>query len=247
MDTTSTRAADAYERHRRELLAYATRLVARPEVAEELVQDAAVRMLASGAVPREPSEARAWLFKVVTNLAIDHLRRHSTWRELVLVDAKERCARDDQFIAMSRSMRGSGEQKAIAIEHLTVCFSCTVRNLAPFEAAALLLKEMYEFSTSETATALDATEGQVKNWLQQARRTLEVRYAETCALVAKDGVCHQCVELDRFFNGTARNPLEGTAGDLDARLAILRRDREAPLGTWHRHMLRILVDAIAGG
>ena len=228
MDTTSTRAADAYERHRRELLAYATRLVARPEVAEELVQDAAVRMLASGAVPSDPSEARAWLFRVVTNLAIDHLRRHSTWRELVLVDTKERCARDNQFIAMSRSMRGSAEQKAIAIEHLTVCFSCTVRNLAPFEAAALLLKEMYEFSTSETATALDATEGQVKNWLQQARRTLEVRYAETCALVAKDGVCHQCVELDRFFNGTERNPLEGTAGDLDARLAILRRDREAP-------------------
>lgn len=99
---TEERAA-LFQRHRRELLAYATRLVARPEVAEELVQDAAVRMLAS-TVPGEPGEARAWLFKVVTHLGIDYLRRHSTWRELVLVDTKERCARDEGFVAQSWSV-----------------------------------------------------------------------------------------------------------------------------------------------
>lgn len=246
MLTTDARAA-AYQLHRRELTAYATRLVVRPEVAEELVQDAAVRLLGSEFVPTEPAEVRAWLFKVVTNLAIDHLRRHSTWRELVLVDTKARCERDEAFIAASRSMRGSPEQKTIAREHLMVCFSCTLRNLAPFEAAALLLREVYGFSTRETASNLDATEVQVKNWLQQARRTLEARYARTCALVTKEGVCHQCVELDRFFNASERDPLDGTARDVEARLAIVRREREAALGPWHRQMLRILDDVISDG
>jgi RNA polymerase sigma-70 factor, ECF subfamily len=246
MLTTDARAA-AYQLHQRELTAYATRLVVRPEVAEELVQDAAVRLLGSEVVPTESAEVGAWLFKVVTNLAIDHLRRHSTWRELVLVDTKARCERDEAFISASRSMRGSPEQKAIAREHLMACFSCTLRNLAPFEAAALLLREVYGFSTRETASNLDATEVQVKNWLQQARRTLEARYARTCALVTKEGVCHQCVELDRFFNASERDPLDGTARDIEARLAIVRREREATLGPWHRQMLRILDDVISDG
>jgi RNA polymerase sigma-70 factor, ECF subfamily len=243
-----TKGAEAlYERHRRELLAYLTRLVVRPEIAEELVQETAVRMLAATAMPTAPAEARAWLFKVATNLAVDHLRRHSTWRELVLVDTKERCARDEAFVAQSRSRRGTPEQKAIAKEHLVVCFSCTLRSLAPYEASALLLREVHGFSTSETAEALDATPVQVKNWLQRARRTLEARYARTCALVTKEGVCHQCVELDGFFNGQVRDPLEGTARDVAARLTILRDQREGSLGAWHRAMLRVLDEVISSG
>lgn len=239
--------AAVYERHRRELLAYAARLVVRPDVAEEIVQDAAVRMLAAAAMPEAPADARAWLFKIVTNLAIDHLRRHSTWRELVLVDTRDRCAGDEAFVAESQSRRGSPEQKAIAREHLMVCFSCSLRNLAPYESAALLLKEVYGLSTIQTAQALDATGVQVKNWLQRARRTLEARYARTCALVTKEGVCHQCVELDAFFNGEKRDPLRGTPGDIESRLAILRSEREASLGPWHRQMLRVLEELLAGG
>lgn len=243
----SERSAALYELHRRELLTYVTRLVVRPQIAEELVQETAVRMLGSTAVPSEPAEARAWLFRVATNLAVDYLRRHSTWRELVLVDTKEHCARDEAFVAQSQSRRGTPEQKAIAKEHLAVCFSCTLRNLAPYEASALLLKEVHGFSTRETAETLDATPVQVKNWLQRARRTLEARYAHTCALVTKDGVCHQCVELDAFFNGKAGDPLEGTARDIEARLTILRSRREASLGAWHRAMLQILDEVISSG
>jgi RNA polymerase sigma-70 factor (ECF subfamily) len=238
--------AAASERHRAELRAYLTRLVVRPEVAEELVQEAFLRMITAGRVPDEPGEARAWLFAVATNLAIDHLRRHSTWREDALPETKERCSRDRAFVDESRSLRGTPEQQAIAREHLAICFACTLRNLAPFESASLLLKEVYDFSTAEVASMLGATPIQVKNWLQRARRTLEARYAETCALVTQRGVCHQCVELDRFFNGKARDPLAGSARDVEARLAVLRADRDASLGRWHRAMLRVLDDLLAG-
>jgi RNA polymerase sigma-70 factor (ECF subfamily) len=247
MNDRREQSAALYERHRRELLTYVTRLVVRPQIAEELVQETAVRMLAATAMPSEPVEARAWLFKLATNLAIDYLRRHSTWRELVLVDTKERCARDEAFVALSRSGRGSPEQKAIAKEHLAVCFSCTLRNLAPYEASSLLLKEVHGFSTREIAETLDATVVQVKNWLQRGRRTLESRYARTCALVTKNGVCHQCVELDVFFNGQARDPLEGSARDLEARLTILRSRRDASLGPWHRAMLKVLDELLSSG
>lgn len=237
---TSLSRADVYERHRRELVGYATRLVVRDSIAEELVQEAAVRLLQDERLPADEGQVRAWLFRVVSNLAIDHLRRHSTWRELVLVETRDRAEADATFVAESRGLRGSPEMKAIAREHLAVCLSCTLRNLPPQHAAALLLREVHGFSTAAAAETLDATPVQVKNWIQSARRVMEARYAHTCALVTKQGVCHQCVELDGFFNGKSRDPLRGTAHDLDARLRIVRETRAAALGPWHRRMLRLV-------
>lgn len=238
--------AEAYDRNRRELVAYATRLVVRHHVAEELVQEAALRLLRDSRVPDDEMQVRAWLFKVVSHLAIDHLRRHSTWREVILVETRDRASRDLSFVAESRSLRGSPELKAIAREHLVVCFSCVLRNLPAEQAAALLLKEVYGFTLAETADLLEVGLIQVKNWLQVARRTLDARYARTCALVNKEGACHQCVELNGFFNGSQGDPLAGSAGDLDARLDILRRERETHLGPWHRRMLSLVDDVLSG-
>lgn len=237
--------AGVLEQCRAELTTYATRMVVRPDIADEIVQDAAVRLLESEQPLSDAREIRPWLFRVVSNLAIDHLRRHSTWKELVLVDARERADASPSFVAESMELRGSPELSAIAREHLAVCFACTLRNLNPQHAAALLLREVHDLSTAEIAEALDGTITQVKNWLQHARRTLQQRYAHTCALVTKEGVCHQCVELDGFFNGQRRDPLDGTNRTVGARLAILRETRERALGPWHRRMMR-LIDEVLG-
>ncbi|MBI5085786.1 MAG: RNA polymerase sigma factor [Acidobacteria bacterium] len=238
--------AACYQRCLPELVCFATRMVARDVIAEELVQDAAIRLMQADALPKDEDQVRAWLFRVVSNLAIDHLRRHSTWRELVLVETRERAGADASFLSYSSALRGTPETRAIAREHLAVCFACTLRNLPPNHAAAILLREVHGFSIGETAEILSASAVQVKNWLQYGRRTLEDRYGHTCALVAKQGVCHQCVELDGFFNGQSRDPLAGTDRSLDARLALLRETREQALGPWHRRMMRLVDDVLEG-
>lgn len=245
-EPSSTR-AESYERHRPELVNYATRLVLRESIAEELVQEAAVRLLRDQRLPDDDTQIRAWMFRVVSNLAIDYLRRHSTWKEMVLIDTRERAEADPAYVAESLQLRGNPEMAAIAREHLAVCFACTLRNLPPLEAAALLLREVHDFSTTATAKTLDATPVQVKNWIQKARRTMAERYGHTCALVTKQGVCHQCVELDGFFNRQQRDPLAGTTRDLTARLAILRATRQAALGPWHRRMLKLVEDILERG
>lgn len=238
--------AEKWQACRPELVGYLRRLVAREEVAEELAQQAALRMLEAEGVPETPAGTRAWLFRVATNLALDHLRRHATWRERVLEDTRRRCEADEAFAAGSQLLRGSPEMKSIAREHLAVCFACTLRNLRPEESAALLLKEVHGLTVEEAARAMDSSFGQVKAWIQSARAALAAKYADTCALVTQQGACFQCVELDRFFEAGAGDPLEGTARDLDARLAILRERREAPLGPWHRRMMQLVDDVLAG-
>jgi hypothetical protein len=70
------------------------------------------------------------------------------------------------------------------------------------------------------------------------------RVAEQCALVTKKGVCHECVELSEYFTGKGENPLEGTSGAADARLAILRERRETALGPWHTKLMVIVDDLL---
>lgn len=119
----------AYATSRRNLKSYLTRLVVRPEVAEELVHDAIERLLAQAEAPATPQEVRAWLFKVGSRLAIDHLRRHATWRETVLLEARELAVEDESFVAESRSLCGQPEMASIAREHLAMCLSCTLRSV----------------------------------------------------------------------------------------------------------------------
>jgi RNA polymerase sigma-70 factor (ECF subfamily) len=236
--------AAAYQSARQDLLGYLTRMVVRADVAEELLQEAAMRALQAERLPEDEQGTRAWLFRTATNLAIDHLRRHATWRETVLMDTREHATRDQRFVAESRLLAGSPEMRSIARDHLVVCLSCTLRNLAPERAAALLLVEVYDFGVGEAAEILDVTFGRVKNWIQLARAKMRERYATSCALVAKQGVCYQCVELGEFFNGRAEDPLAGTSKDLDARLRLLRERRGAELGPWHRMMMRIVDDVL---
>jgi RNA polymerase sigma-70 factor, ECF subfamily len=243
--TPRERLAAAFQANRSALTGFATRMVVREDVAEELVQQAAVKALEQSELPPDPPAMRAWLFRVVSNLALDYLRSRATWREGVLVDAKGRAQTDPGFLAESKLMAGSPELKTIAKDHLAVCFACTLRNLAPQESSALLLKEVYGFTVEEVARVMDASFGQVKAWIQSARSGLEARYASTCALVAKEGVCFQCVELDRFFKADQGDPLEHTARDLEARLDVVRERKERPLGPWHRQMMRLIDEVLS--
>lgn len=236
--------AHELERIRPELTSYLTRLLVRVAVAEELVQETALRALrAAASAPERADEVRPWLFRIATNLAIDERRRHRTWRESTMTDVRAAAEGTPAFMAEAASFRGSPEMATVAREHLAVCFSCTLGQLPPEHAAALLLKEVFGFPNEVIADILGARFAQVKNWLQAARARMNERYAATCALIRKTGVCYQCVELDEFFGGRQGNPLSGTDGSLNARLAILADLAKQPAGRWSR-MLTDLLDEI---
>ncbi|MFZ5522793.1 MAG: RNA polymerase sigma factor [Pseudomonadota bacterium] len=237
--------AAEFEAVRKELTGYLSRLVVRPQLAEDLVQTTFLRSLeALGNAPHDIANSRAWFFRVATNLAFDELRRHSTWRENMLPDLRELAENDPGFVARSVALTGTPETKVIAKEHLVVCFACVLRNLPERKAATFLLKEVHGFTLDETADLLNATTSQAKNWLQEARSHMDTRYSNTCALLNKQGVCHQCVELDEFFGGNRGNPLGNTKGDIEARTQILRDMRDKQYGTWHKLLFELLDDLV---
>ena len=222
--------AGRFEAVRAELTGYLTRLTLRPAVAEELAQETAVRGLQSLAkLPAADGELRAWLYRVATNLAVDHRRRREPVPETVMLDLRRRAGASEAFGAATRPLRGSPEFAAIAREHLAACLACALNRFPPEHAAALLLTEMVGFTVAEVADILAARPAQVKGWLTATRAATEEQYGRTCALVTKQGVCHQCVELDGHYGASRGDPLAGTPRGFDDRLAVLKAQ---PPGRW---------------
>src|SRR4029078_5669145 len=62
------------------------------------------------------------------------------------------------------------------------------------------LKEVYEFKVAEITTILNTTEAMVKYYLHAGRSKMINIFEGRCALINKEGVCHQCSELNGIFN-----------------------------------------------
>lgn len=232
--------ADALTQIRPEIVRYLTRLTGSPDTAEDVVQTTYLR--AHEALDRAPSasnEIRRWLFRIATNLALDELRRRKRWNSKGVIELRQIAESNSAFMEQSAALVGSPEVTNLVREHLDTCFGCVLRNLPPPQAASVLLREVHEFSVAEIADVLGARSTQVKNWVQAGRRTMQDRYADTCALVTKGGVCHQCSELSEFFRAPGPRHFGITDGGMEERISVTRGLNRVPLGHWHRELLKL--------
>jgi RNA polymerase sigma-70 factor, ECF subfamily len=66
-----TRFRETYDAHRAALHRYITRLAGDPSLADDVTQELFVRLWKEMTTVGEPANARAWLYRVATNLVID--------------------------------------------------------------------------------------------------------------------------------------------------------------------------------
>jgi RNA polymerase sigma-70 factor (ECF subfamily) len=173
---------DTYEPLRSELYRYCRHLTRSPWDAEDLVQDALARAFVTlGQMGAPPEHPRAWLFRVASNLWIDHVRRR---REEPRAEIELGGAAPDP----------SGPRDAAGT---------LIGRLSPQERAAVVLKDVFELSLDEIAIALSTTAGAVKAALHRARGKLvepEPPAPRTAAPAVIDAFCaaFNAGDLDRL-------------------------------------------------
>ena len=67
--------AAIYDAHQRELFSFALRTCRDREIAEDLVHEAFVRLIVEIDGGRQPLNVRAWMYRVIANLAVSRARR----------------------------------------------------------------------------------------------------------------------------------------------------------------------------
>jgi RNA polymerase sigma-70 factor (ECF subfamily) len=183
------------------LKSFIVRLTASVADAEDIVQDTYVIAQQKIDTFRGESSLKTWLFTIASNLAKDNLRAKKRWTENAIDIARAAALSNRQFIAEAMQIRMTSPQGNYEIkEHIAFCFTCVSKSLPLEQQICLYLKEVYEFKVNEIAGIVDTTEAMVKYYLHSARSKMIQLFDGRCALINKEGICHQCSELNGIFN-----------------------------------------------
>lgn len=191
----------SFEKIRGPLRSYLLRLTASMADADDIVQDTYIKAHEKLDTFKGESSLKTWLFAIASNLAKDNLRARKRWTENVGDLCREAAMNDRQFFSEALNIRATSAQGNFEIkEHITFCFTCISKSLPLEQQLCLFLKEVYEFKVGEIAIILDITDAMVKYYLHTGRRKMISIFDGRCALINKEGTCHQCSELNGIFN-----------------------------------------------
>src|SRR6185312_1669841 len=192
---------EEFESNIGQLKSYLLRITASKADAEDIVQNTYLKAVDKINTFRGESSLKTWLFAIASNLAKDNLRAQKRWPENVTDITKAAALADKQFFKEAMHIRMTSPQGQFEVkEHIAFCFSCISKSLPLEQQICIFLKEVYGFKVEEIATILDTTESMVKYYLHTGRSKMISIFDGRCALINKEGACHQCSELNNIFN-----------------------------------------------
>jgi RNA polymerase sigma-70 factor (ECF subfamily) len=147
----------AYDANERDLYSFALAVTRDPGAAEDLVQEAYLRLVREASRGRFPNTPRAWLYRVVVNLARTRARRRfvaDRWRSLMV----------------NRDVAASPEED-VARRELGVALHAALGSI-PTEARIAFLLATDGHSGREVAALIGRSEGATRTLLWRARRGL---------------------------------------------------------------------------
>lgn len=140
---------------------YCARMVGSALDAEDLVQDAYVKALLAEPAQADIANVEAWMFRVLHNLALDHLRRRS-------VRAIESPCDDPDMLADTVA----DPRDELARRQAGAAGLAVFMRLPPLQRGAVILVDVLEHATDEAAAVLGTTQPALKSALQRGRVNL---------------------------------------------------------------------------
>ena len=142
------------------MLSIAYRMVGSFSEAEDIVQEAFIRLHEAGEVDSQ----KAWLSTVVTRLAIDHLRSARVRRE--------------QYTGTwlpEPVLADPAPDAAVRAESLDMAVLVLLESLNPIERAVFVLREAFDFGYDEIAEIVGKSEDNTRQLASRARRHVDER------------------------------------------------------------------------
>jgi RNA polymerase sigma-70 factor (ECF subfamily) len=199
--------AQEFERHRSRLTGIAYRMVGSVSEAEDIVQEAYLRFHRALEQGAEINALGAYLSKVTTRLAIDHLRSARVRREeYVGTWLPEPLLTDPAADAA---------QHAETADSLSMAFLVLLESLTPVERAVFLLHDVFGYSHEEIASTVGKSVANTRQIAARARRQVDARRPRFEASRAERD------ELARRFLAAVGE------GDMDELLSLLAEDAVA--------------------
>jgi RNA polymerase sigma-70 factor (ECF subfamily) len=167
------------ERHQRRAFAIALGLVRDENDARELVQDAFLRVYKGLAAFQGGSSFFTWLYRIVTNLAIDLMRKPGR-RDAELLDNQAIDEDASDFPLVSR-IDGADPIDVMRRREIAQRIQTALDALPPYHRGVILMREVEGMSYEEMAQAMGVSKGTIMSRLFHARQKLQRALADCYA------------------------------------------------------------------
>ena len=154
-----------YTEHRSELIAHASRILKDRAKAEEVIQDALIKVMLAAPELESTDHALGYMHRTIENLCIDIFRMEGRRPNLVVLD-------DASAELESTWVDNVDHVDVIAAADDAAIVRQALAMLSPAERAALVMWEMEGRSTSEIAAELGIKESAVRHTVSRARASL---------------------------------------------------------------------------
>jgi RNA polymerase sigma factor (sigma-70 family) len=154
-----------YTEHRSELIAHASRILKDRAKAEEVIQDALIKVMLAAPELESIDHALGYMHRTIENLCIDFFRMEGRRPNLVVLD-------DASAELESTWVDNEEHVDVIAAADDAAIVRQALAMLSPAERAALVMWEMEGRSTSEIAAELGIKESAVRHTVSRARASL---------------------------------------------------------------------------
>jgi RNA polymerase sigma-70 factor (ECF subfamily) len=152
-----------YEELRPLLFSIAYRMVSSVSEAEDIVQEAFLRIHRAETEGAKIESPKAYLSAVVTRLSIDHLKSARVRREQYVGQwLPEPIATDDDAAAQAETA-----------DSLSMAFLVLLESLTPVERAVFLLREVFDYDYAEIAKIVQRGEDNCRQLYVRARRHID--------------------------------------------------------------------------
>lgn len=156
--------------HASQILSLAYRLVGDRSEAEDIAQEAFLRLHRSLASFRGDSKISTWLYRTVSRLAIDHLRREKRRRTLFFFRRGDDEEQPDPLD--SAATPDPSPRDELLARETQGRLNAVLKKLSPRQRAVFILRHQEELPLKEIAQILGLEEGTVKAHLHRAVTTL---------------------------------------------------------------------------
>ncbi|HMJ78650.1 MAG TPA: RNA polymerase subunit sigma-70 [Iamia sp.] len=168
------------QRHHRELHVHCYRMLASYEEAEDAVQEAMLRAWQNrDRIAEGGANLRAWLYRVCTNVCLDHIRRMKR-RPITGTAAEVAWLQPYPDVLLDQATAADAGPDTVVVDRETIelTFLVALQALPPRQRAALIARDVLGWTAVETAEALATSVAAANSAVQRARATLQDRLPE---------------------------------------------------------------------
>jgi RNA polymerase sigma-70 factor (ECF subfamily) len=162
----------------RAVLRLAVHLTGSQEDGQDIYQEAFLRAYINLGRFRFECSFYTWIYRIVTNLCLDHLRKKSS-RARDLTTTISADGEEEQILDRLPDQRaGTSPERSLISRELRKCISRAMERLSPRERVVFELKHYHGLRLRTVAGILNTSEGTIKNTLFRATHKLRTQLAE---------------------------------------------------------------------